>query len=82
LQALFWLHIVAGDLIIRLSAPEPAARRTPTEATLHSAEAQLATAQLDLRNADAQITSGSFANVVLPIQRPYPTLFVPSSAVT
>jgi membrane fusion protein, multidrug efflux system len=38
--------------------------------------------ELDLRNADVQITSGSFANVVWPIQRPYPTLFVPSSAVT
>jgi membrane fusion protein, multidrug efflux system len=38
--------------------------------------------ELDLRNADAQITPGSFANVVWPIQRPYPTLFVPSSAVT
>ncbi len=49
---------------------------------MHSAQAQLATAQLDLRNADAQITSGSLANVVWPIQRPYPTLFVPSSAVT
>ena len=36
----------------------------------------------DLRNADVQITSGSFANVVWPIRRPYPTLFVPSSAVT
>jgi membrane fusion protein (multidrug efflux system) len=38
--------------------------------------------ELDLRNADAQITSGSFANVVWPIQRPYPALFVPSSALT
>jgi RND family efflux transporter MFP subunit len=38
--------------------------------------------ELDLRNADAQITPGSFANVVWPIQRSYPTLFVPSSAIT
>jgi RND family efflux transporter MFP subunit len=38
--------------------------------------------ELDLRNADAQITPGSFANVIWPIQRIYPTLFVPSSAVT
>jgi membrane fusion protein, multidrug efflux system len=39
--------------------------------------------ELDLHNAGAQIiTPGSFANVVWPIQRPYPTLFVPSSAVT
>ncbi len=38
--------------------------------------------ELDLHNPDAQITPGSFANVVWPIQRPYPTLFVPSLAVT
>jgi RND family efflux transporter MFP subunit len=38
--------------------------------------------ELDLHNADAQITPGSFANVVWPIHRDYPTLFVPSSAVT
>jgi multidrug efflux pump subunit AcrA (membrane-fusion protein) len=35
----------AGDLIIRLSALELAARRTQAEATLHSAQAQRATAQ-------------------------------------
>jgi len=38
--------------------------------------------ELDLRNADAQITPGSFANVDWPIHRTYPTLFVPSAAVT
>jgi RND family efflux transporter MFP subunit len=38
--------------------------------------------ELDLRNASAQITPGSFANVDWPIHRTYPTLFVPSSAVT
>jgi membrane fusion protein (multidrug efflux system) len=38
--------------------------------------------ELDFHNADAQITPGSFANVEWPIQRPYPTLFVPSSAIT
>lgn len=38
--------------------------------------------ELDYRNADDQITPGSFANVDWPIQRAYPTLFVPSSAVT
>jgi membrane fusion protein, multidrug efflux system len=38
--------------------------------------------ELDLRNASAQITPGSFANVEWPIHRTYPTLFVPSSAVT
>lgn len=38
--------------------------------------------ELDYHNADAQITPGSFANVDWPIQRAYPTPFVPSSAVT
>ena len=38
--------------------------------------------ELDLRNADAQITPGTFANVEWPIHRSYATLFVPSSAVT
>jgi len=38
--------------------------------------------ELDFRNVDPQITPGSFANVEWPIRRPYPTLFVPASAVT
>jgi RND family efflux transporter MFP subunit len=38
--------------------------------------------ELDLHNADSQITPGSFANVQWPIRRSYPTLFVPSAAVT
>jgi RND family efflux transporter MFP subunit len=38
--------------------------------------------ELDLHNADGQITPGTFANVEWPIRRSYPTLFVPSSAVT
>ena len=38
--------------------------------------------ELDLHNGDAQITPGTFANVVWPIHRSYTTLFVPSSAVT
>lgn len=38
--------------------------------------------ELDVRNADGQITPGSFANVVWPVARTYATLFVPASAVT
>lgn len=38
--------------------------------------------ELDYHNADAQITPGSFANVEWPIQRNYPTLFVPATAIT
>jgi hypothetical protein len=38
--------------------------------------------ELDFRNADVQITPGTFANVEWPVHRSYATLFVPSSAVT
>ena len=38
--------------------------------------------ELDLHNADAQITPGTFTIVEWPIHRSYATLFVPSSAVT
>jgi RND family efflux transporter MFP subunit len=38
--------------------------------------------ELEVRNPDAQITPGSFATVEWPVQRSYPTLFVPSAAVT
>jgi membrane fusion protein (multidrug efflux system) len=37
--------------------------------------------ELDFRDADAQITPGTFANVEWPIHRTYATLFVPSTAV-
>lgn len=36
--------------------------------------------ELDVRN--AQITPGTFASVQLPVQRDYPTLFVPPAAIT
>ncbi len=38
--------------------------------------------ELDFRNANGEITPGSFASVNWPIHRPYATLFVPLSAVT
>ncbi|MGC2197025.1 MAG: hypothetical protein WA628_20280 [Terriglobales bacterium] len=38
--------------------------------------------ELDVRNTDGQITPGSFATVDWPIQRSYPTMLVPSTAVT
>jgi membrane fusion protein, multidrug efflux system len=58
--------------------------RAPVARISHAISQNTRTMQveLDLHNADAQITPGSFANVVWPIQRLYPTLFVPSSAVT
>lgn len=38
--------------------------------------------ELDVRNASPEITPGSFATVEWPVQRSYPTLFVPATAVT
>ena len=38
--------------------------------------------ELEVRNPDGQITPGSFATVEWPIQRSYPTLFVPATAIT
>jgi len=38
--------------------------------------------ELDFHNGDAQVTPGTFANVEWPIQRAYPTLFVPMTAIT
>lgn len=38
--------------------------------------------ELEVSNPDAQITPGSFATVEWPIQRSYPTMLVPSTAVT
>jgi membrane fusion protein, multidrug efflux system len=38
--------------------------------------------ELDYHNAGEQITPGSFANVEWPIERNYPTLFVPPTAIT
>jgi membrane fusion protein, multidrug efflux system len=38
--------------------------------------------ELDFHNGDAQLTPGTFANVEWPIQRAYPTLFVPVTAIT
>jgi membrane fusion protein, multidrug efflux system len=38
--------------------------------------------ELDFRNDESQLTPGSFAQVDWPIRRSYPTLFVPTSAVT
>jgi RND family efflux transporter MFP subunit len=41
-------HVKTGEVIIRLSAPELVAQRTQAEASLHSAESQLAAAQAKL----------------------------------
>src|ERR1035437_2882590 len=56
----------------------PAARIAPdgTQNTMTMA------VELEVRNPDAQITPGSFATVEWPIQRSYPTMLVPSTAVT
>jgi len=38
--------------------------------------------EMDFHNANAEITPGTFATVEWPIQRAYPTLFVPATAIT
>jgi len=38
--------------------------------------------ELDVHNQDGRLSAGSFANVTWPVQRAYPTLFVPTTAVT
>ena len=38
--------------------------------------------ELDVKNPDGQLSPGSFTNVSWPLQRSYPTLFVPTTAVT
>jgi membrane fusion protein, multidrug efflux system len=38
--------------------------------------------ELDLRNADAALTPGAFVTVQWPVQRKYPTMVVPATAIT
>jgi hypothetical protein len=38
--------------------------------------------ELDVQNRDGRLSPGSFATVMWPLQRTYPTLFAPVSAVT
>jgi membrane fusion protein (multidrug efflux system) len=38
--------------------------------------------ELDVENRNGRLSPGSFANVTWPVQRGYPTLFVPTTAVT
>ena len=38
--------------------------------------------ELDVKNSDGRLSPGSFTNVSWPLQRSYPTLFVPTTAVT
>jgi membrane fusion protein (multidrug efflux system) len=47
-----------------------------------SKETRTMPVELDFHNGEAQVTPGTFANVEWPIQRAYPTLFVPATAIT
>jgi RND family efflux transporter MFP subunit len=38
--------------------------------------------ELDVRNTDGRLSPGSFTSVLWPLQRGYPTLFVPTTSVT
>ena len=40
------------------------------------------TFQLDVKNTEGRLSPGSFTNVSWPLQRGYPTLFVPTTSVT
>jgi membrane fusion protein (multidrug efflux system) len=58
--------------------------RAPIARISHDIDKDTRTMQveLDFHNGDAQVTPGTFANVEWPIQRAYPTLFVPVTAIT
>jgi membrane fusion protein, multidrug efflux system len=47
-----------------------------------SQETRTMQVELDFHNSDAQVTPGTFASVEWPVQRGYPTLFVPATAIT
>jgi len=55
----------------------------PVARIAESVEAKTRTmpVELDVRNAPGRLTAGMFAEVLWPMQRPKPTLFVPTSAV-
>jgi membrane fusion protein, multidrug efflux system len=46
-----------------------------------SKETRTMQVELDYHDSDAQITPGTFANVEWPLQRAYPTMFVPATAI-
>lgn len=58
--------------------------KAPLERISHDIDEKSRTmaVELDVRNADERLSPGSFSNVSWPLQRRYPTLFVPTTAVT
>jgi len=56
--------------------------RAPIARISHDIEQKTRTMAVELDVRNPQIISGTFANVQWPIQRTYPTLFVPATAIT
>ena len=58
--------------------------RAPIERISHDVDVNTRTMpiELDVQNRDGRLSPGSFATVMWPVRRAYPTLFVPTTAVT
>ncbi len=58
--------------------------KAPIERTSHEVDeiSRTMPVELDVRNKNGRLLSGSFANVSWPLERGYPTLFVPTTSVT
>jgi RND family efflux transporter MFP subunit len=67
---------VAGDPGRIFKAPVARISHSLNQATRSMA------VELDLRNADSAVTPGAFVTVQWPVQRKYPTMVVPASAIT
>jgi len=72
------------DVTFRVPAHPGKTFRAPIARVSHDISQNTRTMQveLDFKNADGEVTPGAFATVDWPIVRSYPTLVVPSSAVT
>jgi membrane fusion protein, multidrug efflux system len=58
--------------------------KAPIERISHEVDEKSRTmpVELDVKNAEGRLSPGSFTNVSWPLQRGYPTLFVPTTSVT
>jgi len=72
------------EVTFRVPAHPGKTFRAPIARVSHDINQNTRTMQveLDFKNANAEITPGAFATVDWPIERSYPTLFVPTLAVT
>jgi RND family efflux transporter MFP subunit len=72
------------EVTFRVPAHPGKTFRAPLARIAHDISQNTRTMQveLDFKNASGEITPGAFATVDWPIERSYPTLFVPASAIT